>query len=931
MGRRTRLITLALVAAALTPPAAWAQQPYQQNDGLGFHSILPPGQNGHDNAAQVAAFQATGARPDNNSDQLPMYDGLVQATPGLTPADISKYFKDASFGVRPEDVVRTYNPRPDVTVQRDTFGVPHVYGETDEATMFGVGYVSAEDRLFLMDVFRRIGRGEAASFVGGSSLPFDAQVFSVAPYKPGELQRQFDLADERYGADGVRVQGELRAYLAGVNQYIAEARTNPVKMPVEYQALGQPLGPEEFQPADVVSSGIVLIGVLGVGGGGELDNALTLQASRKRFGRRRGTAVWRDFRSSEDAEAPVTVRRRRFVHQKQPKRVRKGSVAMPDRGSVRRVPSLIRDGAGQAAGSRAPAPPRLDPDSGLARLVRQIVERRGGMSNALLVSGRESETGRPLFVSGPQTGYFGPQPMIEIDMHGPTIDSRGAVVVGTPWVALGRGRDYVWSATSQSNDIQDVYALSLCEPDGSAPTIESMHYRFRSQCLPIEVIEKTVSWQSNLVDSTPTGSATLHAERTKMGIGIARATIRRKPVIYTRLRFSYGREVDETAYAVRSWNDPSRVRNAGEFMRLAARIPAAFNWFYADDRDIAYVAGGALPVRPRGVNHNFPIRYRPSLEWRGYNPDTLDYPQLPFARRPHVVNQSFIVNWNNKQARGYRTADRNWSYGSLYRSLMLEDRVRAGIRGANKMTLVELIDAMGDAATTDFRGSHVLPWMLRVLGRPRDPALASAAAALRDWRSRGAHREDADGDRVYEDTGAIALMDAWWPRWVAAHFERPLGKPLWGDFTAMFENGIDNDPNFHGEHRGSAWQGASYSYVQKDLRAVLGRKVRGRYSRVYCGRGRTRRRKLRSCRRLMRSTLRAAIEAAKDPATLYRDEQCASQPGIGPPDSGRVAGNQWCYDAIAHQSAAALYQPFIHWQNRPTWQLAVEVERDVPR
>ena len=141
------------------------------------------------------------------------------------------------------------------------------------------------------------------------------------------------------------------------------------------------------------------------------------------------------------------------------------------------------------------------------------------MSNALLVSAGESESGRPLAVFGPQTGYFGPQPLIEMDIHGPSFDSRGAVVIGTPWVALGRGRDYAWSATSQGDDIQDTYALDLCEPDGTKPTIDSMHYRFRGQCLPIDVIEKRVSWQSNLVDSTPSGSATLRALRTKIGIG----------------------------------------------------------------------------------------------------------------------------------------------------------------------------------------------------------------------------------------------------------------------------------------------------------------------------------------------------------------------------------------------------------------------------
>jgi len=47
-----------------------AAQPYGANDGGGFRNILPPGENGFDNAAQLAAFEATGTRPAHFSDQL---------------------------------------------------------------------------------------------------------------------------------------------------------------------------------------------------------------------------------------------------------------------------------------------------------------------------------------------------------------------------------------------------------------------------------------------------------------------------------------------------------------------------------------------------------------------------------------------------------------------------------------------------------------------------------------------------------------------------------------------------------------------------------------------------------------------------------------------------------------------------------------------
>ena len=156
-------------------------------------------------------------------------------------------------------------------------------------------------------------------------------------------------------------------------------------------------------------------------------------------------------------------------------------------------------------------------------------------SNALLVSGRESTSGHPIAVMGPQTGYFAPQILMDEDVHGPGIDARGAAFPGRNlYVQLGRGRDYAWSATSAGQDIIDTFAVPLCEPDGLAPTIDSMHYRFRGQCLPIEVLEKTNNWTPSPADDTPPGSETLHAERTKLGLITARATIGGKPVAYTR-------------------------------------------------------------------------------------------------------------------------------------------------------------------------------------------------------------------------------------------------------------------------------------------------------------------------------------------------------------------------------------------------------------
>ena len=205
-------------------------------------------------------------------------------------------------------------------------------------------------------------------------------------------------------------------------------------------------------------------------------------------------------------------------------------------------------------------------------------------SNALLVSGRESQSGTPIAVMGPQTAYFAPQLLMDVDVHGPGIDANGATFAGISlYVLLGRGRDYAWSATSAGQDIIDTFAVPLCEPDGAAPTIDSMHYRFRGQCLPIEVLEKTNSWTPSPADDTPPGSETLHAERTKLGLVTARATRKGKPVVFTKLRSTYFHEAD-SALGFVELNDPSKIRGPRDFQRAASKIGFTFNWFYVDQR-----------------------------------------------------------------------------------------------------------------------------------------------------------------------------------------------------------------------------------------------------------------------------------------------------------------------------------------------------------
>ena len=534
-------------------------------------------------------------------------------------------------------------------------------------------------------------------------------------------------------------------------------------------------------------------------------------------------------------------------------------------------------------------------------------------SNALLISGRESASGHPLMVAGPQVAYFNPQILMEEDVHAPAsgnlpgIDAQGASFVGINlYVQLGRGRDYAWSATSAGQDNIDTFALDLCEPGGGKPTVSSMHYRFRGACLPIEVLERRNQWIPTPGDTTAPGQQTLRAERTKLGLIAGRGTVRGKPVAFARLRSTYFHEVDSAA-GFMDFNTPEVVRSPATFQRAANKIGYTFNWFYSDSKHIAYFNSGANPLRAKRTNQDFPVKAR--FEWRGWNPDAWLARFAGFKGHPRAIDQRYLINWNNKQARGFRASD-TVMYSSTYRSVLLEDRAKRAIRGSRKLTLPKAIDVMEMAGSTDLRAHAVLPLALKVIGRPRDAGLRAAVDSLRAWQRAGGLRRDSDRDGVYEHSDAIRILDAWWPRWVRAEFEPVLGKAAYDQLLATVDD--DNEPNNHGEHLGSAYQDGWYGYARKDLMTVLGRKVRGPYSREYCGKG-----SLKRCRAALRSSLKAAL--AVPASQIYGgDPKCPKS-------------DQWCFDAVNFRAVGGATQPLIHWINRPTFQQVNEIQSRVPR
>jgi acyl-homoserine lactone acylase PvdQ len=939
MSRSVRIALAATLFAAMSTTllsAAPATAAPANNDYcLGqCNDILPPGENGNATLTDILGNKAFGTRPAHTDDQLGKYASLVNGYTGLTNGQLSTFFDDSSFGVPANQVESTISPRSDVTIVRDkATGVPHITGTTRSGTEFGAGYAAAQDRLWLMDVFRHVGRGELTSFAGGAvgNRGLEQTFWQAAPYTEQDLQNQLNAAAAAHGARGAQALQDATDYVAGINAYITQAYNNRT-FPGEYDLTGHinPVtnagGIDPFKVTDMVAIGAVVGALFGSGGGGEVQSALVKLAADAKYGVTEGDKVWNAFREQNDPEAVTTIHDgSSFPYGQDPANPQ--GVAMPDPGSVT-PQQLVFDPTGSAASTAevkaANQPAAQTPSEEKARgifdngvLPADLISAKHGMSNALLVSGKYTDTGNPVAVFGPQTGYFAPQLLMLEELQGPGISARGAAFAGVSlYVELGRGQDYSWSATSAEQDITDTFALRLCDPSGKAPTRDSNYYLYHGQCTAMEQLERDNAWSPTVADGTAAGSYKLIAFRTKYGIVQSRATVGGVPVAYASLRSSYNHEVD-SIIGFQEFNDPSAVHDAASFQKAAADVNYTFNWFYVDSKDIAYFNSGNNPVRAANTDPNLPIWADQQNEWQGWNPTTNVATYTSFAQHPNSIDQDYYVSWNNKQAKDFSEA--NYGDGSVHRVNLLDSRVKKLISSGQKVTRASLTSAMEDAANTDLRAEDVLPDALRVLNSQpiTDPTLAGAVKQLTAWQQAGSHRlETTPGSHTYANAAAIQVMDAWWSLLVQGEFQQAMGSDLFNAMTGAIQinespsggqniGSTDASANNSQPHKGSSFQYGWWSYVDKDLRTVLGDSVQGGLSKTFCGSG-----DLAQCRQALLTSLQQAV--GETTAQVY------------PGDADCSAGDQWCADSIIQRPLGGITDDKISWQNRPTYQQVVQ-------
>ncbi|WP_249010175.1 penicillin acylase family protein [Conexibacter sp. DBS9H8] len=842
----------------------------------GFHSVLAFGEGVGTTPAALAAFEANGTAPAADLNEVGLYEGIEQAWPGFTAADLNTYYRNSDFVPEPSQSVLSgglgglsgdlsgnppavESPEPGATVVRQApYGVPVIYGQTRAEAMYAAGYVTAQDRLFLMDVLRHTAEGTTAELLGAGAVPNDSAALGVQDATSQQLTAEMESLPRTEGAQGAQALDDIEQYVAGINAYINETKLDPALLPAEYAALG--ITPQPWTLADSAAVGIYLIGQDLVLSDNQAQQSEALTLARRRFGVRAGDRVYHDLRQAANPGGVVTLARS-FDGQRLG-RTNPASEAMIDPGSL-----ALRDAqTGLPVRSANSMTALARERRALARLpgwAQALIEHplhiAQGESNAVLVDAKASRTGQAMMVGGPQVDYYTPEVFLEYEMHAPGIDVSGIAFPGAaPYPLIGHGIDYAWTGTSAYSSNQDMFAERLCNPDGSAPSYASTHYVYKGRCVPFTL--GTVTETTPVAPTSPAAPQTivLHTENSVHGPITYFATVHGRPVALATANATRGHEVQSYIAFMRLAENV--VTSPQSFAATMRYVTGGENWWYVDDKNIALLQSGWYPVRAAHTNPDFPIWGTGRWDWKGFRPATNGYDRLPARDNPTAIDprDGYLVNWNNQIAHGWPIAAGYWTQGPVVRDTILLDDLKATLRSGptDLAKLTGMVTA--PAATADLRGVGDWPLLARVIGRPKNPTLRELVGLLAAWSRAGSQRRSLTYRGNVQYGPAVLLMDTWWPLLVRGEFGPVLGTPLLNFINANLEqiapNGLYDGTS---DAFGQGWE----NDVAEDLAGVLRLHRPDRFSRRYCGRG-----SLARCRGMLDATLLRAYRqlAAKD-------------------------------------------------------------------
>lgn len=613
-----------------------------------------------------------------------------------------------------------------VEVLIDGYGVPTAYARDVEDAWFAAGALHARDRLWQMELYRRVTRGRLSEVMGEATLAIDQRFLTLG-------LRQ--AAAEEWSRATPAVRTALERYAAGVNA-IASTLTGRQR-PIEFQVLGITWAP--WTPEDSLAVGRLLAWRLAENHQAELVRGALAAKLGETAARELGGRYPADGPAILDGVAPFP-----------PSPTSAGSSAVAPIAEVEGASPTRPAGPNptEARRAEAPWPPGLE-------WLRPGVKR--GNSNNWVVAGRRTNSGRAILANDPHLPIEFPSVWYELHLVAAGLDVTGVTVPGVPFVVLGHNARVGWGITNTGADVQDLFLERI--------QVGNKRAFHRGEWIPVEVTPADIPVRGH---SRP---YPFEAWKTRNGPIFADVGLEWDgPPAWLSPE---GRPADERgAYSIR-WDAGGDLAAPFEALNRStdwASFTAAVESFalpssnlvYVDvDGNIGYAMSGRLPVRTGG-DGSLPIDGGSGAgAWTG---------TVPPASLPRVINPpaGFIASANNEIDRKFPgLITRDWA--APFRATRLVEQL-------SKAESVDL-DAM--LALQNDRRSLAADAVLAGLesaitaGRAR-AAEASAVAALEQL---------AQWDRVVDARPVVSLYeafeDALWRRTFVDEMDEPLFLPFY--------------------------------------------------------------------------------------------------------------------------------------------------------
>jgi penicillin amidase len=568
-----------------------------------------------------------------------------------------------------------------VIVRRDQHGVPHIDAATQQDLFLAQGYITAQDRLWQMDAFRRSANGELAEVMGPSLLRHD------------KAQRMFQFrntARRIYTNLQPEDRARLEAYARGVNLYISQHQDS---LPPEFRLLHYK--PQPWSGADSISIGMMMVDMLDTHWYTKLwrERIAAKLANPKLESDLYPVGSWHDH--------PPTGE---LLNLSQPHPQPHSS---DDEDDDRTETSL---GAPSIFG--APSKPRLLRLGWESTIFRTssdepICPDCIPGSNNWVISGAHTASGKPLLSNDMHLGLNDPSIWYMADLRAPGFHAAGVTLPGMPYVIAGHNDHVAWGFTALYADVQDLYIEKL---QGS--NYEGIDAQWHPLTVDHEVIHvrgrKDVDYDVRLTNHGPLLDPIFTRDSRAIALKwTLYDTALNSIPIYA---MNTASDWSEFSAALQQWCWPTQ------------------NVVYSDDQGhIAYHAIGKVPIRLRGISV-VPVDADPAdsgREWQGYIP----FENLPSSFDPP---SGFLATANARVTSDKSKYPLTDEWADPYRI----ERIYKLLQGRDHLTPADMLATQTDIySEMDQEMAHRLAYAIDHASSA-DDQLRKAADLMRSWDGR---------------------------------------------------------------------------------------------------------------------------------------------------------------------------------------------------